>query len=84
VHDRVIIQRLTGKATTPATISERAKLPQKSGSLSCAFMAAGITSRIPLSVISMTVIETVSAESASRVARPRLRPDASNGRIVSA
>jgi len=61
-----------------------ATLPQKRGSARPASIAPGMTSRIALSVISMTVIDTVSAARASLVASPKAMPAPTSGRMVSA
>ena len=72
-------QRLTGQATTKVPASDIARLAQNRGSSS---LAPGIASTMALSMISMTTMDTVSADSAMRTAREKAIPPARSGRIV--
>jgi len=74
---------LTGNATTKATASDSARLPQNRPSMRPAAIAPGTAMTIALSMTSMTTIDTVSAARAVRVASRSGRPPARSGRIVS-
>ena len=76
-------QRFTGKAATAATANAKARLPQNSKLSRPASIAPGMASMMPLSTISIVVIEAVSAANASRAAAGKGSPAASSGRIVS-
>ncbi len=76
--------RFTGTVTTNATARATASAPQNSGLVRPASIAPGTASMTPLSTSSMTVIETVSAASATRTAARSGSPLRSTGRTVSA
>jgi hypothetical protein len=76
--------RFTGNAATQAIARATARLPQKRISPRPASIAPGIASITALSTISITVMETVSAASASDIAARNAIPAPSSGRSVSA
>ncbi len=79
----VISQRLTGKATTPATTRATDSAPQKRMSPTPAPIAPGISSMSPLSTTSMTAIEKVSVARAIGTTVASAKPARSSGRLVS-
>ena len=73
---RVISQRLTGKATAPATTSANDSAPQNRRSPTPACIAPGTLSMIALSTISMTAMLNVSVASAIGTTALSARPGA--------
>lgn len=78
-----MVHLLTGVVTTKAIASEIASEPQNSRSPSCASIASGQSTITPLSISSITAMDSVSAASATRKAVRKSTPARSTPRRVS-